>query len=135
MSFLFTRILSTHHFIHASFHLRTEVGGVMQDNIINAHRLIGETIHEPETERRGRIVGVDQSRAVPVIFVIWQEQSGIQRFELTRDELRQLAEACGRARSTGHGTKAERKSNDTGASLEDATFVSPELNQRRVGSR
>ncbi|MGM8932490.1 hypothetical protein [Salinicola halophyticus] len=107
----------------------------MQDNIINAHRLIGETIHEPETERRGRIVGVDQSRSVPVIFVIWQEQSGIQRFELTRDELRQLAEACGRARPADHDTKAERKSDDTGASLEDATFVSPELNQRRVGSR
>ncbi|WP_110655403.1 hypothetical protein [Salinicola halimionae] len=106
----------------------------MHDNIINAHRLIGETIHEPETERRGRIVGVDQSRSVPVIFVIWQEQSGIQRFELTRDELRQLAEACSR-RSPGHDAQATRKDDDTSASLGDATFVSPELNQRRVGSR
>jgi len=107
----------------------------MQDTIINAHRLIGENIREPETERRGRIVGVDQSRSVPFIFVIWQQQSGIQRFELTRDELRQLADACGRARSTDHDTQAERKDDDTRASLEDATFVSPEPAQRRVGSR
>jgi hypothetical protein len=106
----------------------------MHDNIINAHRLIGETIHEPETERRGRIVGVDQSRSVPVIFVIWQEQSGIQRFELTRDELRQLADACSH-RSAGHDVQARREGDDTSASLDDATFVSPELNQRRVGSR
>lgn len=107
----------------------------MHDNIINAHRLIGETIHEPETERRGRIVGVDQSRSVPVIFVIWQEQPGIQRFELTRDELRQLADACGRSRSADRDKKAEHKGDDTRASLEDATFVSPEPAQRRVGFR
>ncbi len=108
----------------------------MQDTIINAHRLIGETIQEPGEPRRGRIVGVDQSRAVPVIFVIWQEQSGIQRFELTRDELSQLASACLR-RQSGRPSKTEADPRDDRGwtSDESATFDSHASSRRRVGSR
>ncbi|WP_110649348.1 hypothetical protein [Salinicola peritrichatus] len=100
----------------------------MQETIINAHRLIGETVREPGEERRGRIVGVDQSRSVPVIFVIWQGQEGIHRVELTVDELRQLAEACNRHRSlqaeTGETSRDEEQSPAAAA-----------VSRRRVGSR
>ncbi|MDH4572211.1 hypothetical protein CUR86_06875 [Salinicola acroporae] len=108
----------------------------MQDTIINAHRLIGETIQEPGEPRRGRIVGVDQSRPVPVIFVIWQEQSGIHRFELTRDELSQLASACQR-RQSGWSSKPEADTRDDGKrrSEESSTFDSHASPRRRVGSR
>jgi len=106
----------------------------MQDSIINAHRLIGETIHDPGEDRRGRIVGVDQSRSVPVIFVIWQEQTGIQRFELTRDELRQLTEACSRSCSVGHDPQA-KGSDGTQAGFDDEASFWPAFVQRRVGFR
>lgn len=106
----------------------------MQDNIINAHRLIGETIRDPEEKRLGKIVGVDQSRSVPVIFVIWQERAGIQRFELTRDELRQLADACCRAQSKSREHRA--KGNDEArTSSDDDASSSPAVAQRRVGFR
>ncbi|WP_164999495.1 hypothetical protein [Salinicola tamaricis] len=48
----------------------------MQQTILNAHRLIGETLREPGRERLGRIVGVDQARRVPLVFVLWQDQQG-----------------------------------------------------------
>lgn len=104
----------------------------MQDMVINAHRLIGETIREPGEERRGRIVGVDQSRAVPVIFVIWHGQEGIQRIELAFDELRQLAEAC----SQRQANPPEQHDIPEGLVSEDVESpASPALPRRRVGSR
>lgn len=107
----------------------------MQDNITNAHRLIGETIREPGDERRGRIVGVDQARVVPVIFVIWHEQPGIQRVELARGELRQLADACARASAVDDGASGERgRKRDSAPSTGEASSM-PALNRRRVGSR
>ena len=105
----------------------------MQDNIINAHRLIGETIRDPEEKRLGKIVGVDQSRSVPVIFVIWQEQAGMHRFELTRDELRQLTHACCRAQSKGRDHRAS--GHDEARTSSDETSSSPAVAQRRVGFR
>lgn len=113
----------------------TEVGGVMQDTIINAHRLIGETIQEPGEPRRGRVVGVDQSRPAPVIFVIWQEQSGIQRFELTRDELSRLASAC-HLRQSGQASEREDDVLDgEEASSDESRSASHVPARRRVGSR
>ncbi|OLO02792.1 MULTISPECIES: hypothetical protein [Salinicola] len=106
----------------------------MQDNIINAHRLIGEIIHDPGEERRGKIVGVDQARSTPVIFVIWQERAGIQRFELTRDELRQLADACCRPRPTAQDRRG-RGSDDAPVSSDDGVSASSAFAQRRVGYR
>lgn len=105
----------------------------MQDNIINAHRLIGETIRDPEEKRLGKIVGVDQSRSVPVIFVIWQEQAGMHRFELTRDELRQLADACCHARAKSRDYRA--RGDDEARSSSDDASSSPAVAQRRVGFR
>lgn len=107
----------------------------MQDNITNAHRLIGETIREPGDERRGRIVGVDQSRPVPVIFVIWHEQAGIQRVELTREELCQLAEACGRENRAGEPPDTEDGAGRSDVSSETGATFTPEFSQRRAGSR
>ncbi|WP_251977952.1 hypothetical protein [Salinicola avicenniae] len=100
----------------------------MQDTITNAHRLIGENIREPGEARCGRIVGVDQYRAQPVIFVIWQGQEGIHRFELTFDELGQLAEACIERQDRG----ARREST---VDQHDDADASRTFSRRRVGSR
>lgn len=101
----------------------------MQETIINAHRLIGETIRESGEERCGRIVGVDQSRSVPVVFVIWQGQEGIHRVELTVDELRQLSEACHRRQPRQAEMDGTPQDED-----EDPSAAVP-VSRRRVGFR
>ncbi|WP_110685395.1 hypothetical protein [Salinicola aestuarinus] len=98
----------------------------MDKTRINAHRLIGESVREPGQERCGRIVGVDQSRATPVVFVIWQEQEGIHRVELTFDELRQLAGAC--ERRDPMSPPADDAATDVSALAEPTDY------RRRVGS-
>lgn len=105
----------------------------MQETIINAHRLIGETIRESGEARSGRIVGVDQSRTVPVIFVIWGGQSGIQRIEVTFDELRQLAEACRQRYAQVASRDGSRKAATSRVSAEAETGQM--IPRRRVGSR
>ncbi|WP_110668915.1 hypothetical protein [Salinicola halophilus] len=99
----------------------------MEQTRINAHRLIGESVREPGQERCGKIVGVDQSRATPVVFVIWQGQEGIHRVELTVDELRQLAHAC------EHREPASRTTDDSESDV--SAVAEPADFRRRVGSR
>ncbi|GHB16002.1 hypothetical protein [Salinicola rhizosphaerae] len=111
----------------------------MQETIINAHRLIGETIRESGEARSGRIVGVDQSRSIPVIFVIWGGQAGIQRIEVTVDELRQLAEACRKRYAQVASREGSRQAGTPRVSTETETRKEPEtgrvIPRRRVGSR
>lgn len=102
----------------------------MQQTILNAHRLIGETLREPGRERLGRIVGVDQARRVPVVFVLWQGQQGIQRIELSVDDLRQLVAACER-RLSASGLASDAAVSTTGATSRD-TEIAP---RRRAGLR
>ncbi|WP_353981315.1 hypothetical protein [Salinicola endophyticus] len=102
----------------------------MQQTILNAHRLIGETLREPGRERLGRIVGVDQARRVPVVFVLWQGQQGIQRIELSVDDLRQLAASCER-RYAAANLATDASGSTTGDTSRD-TEIAP---RRRAGLR
>lgn len=96
----------------------------MNETRINAHRLIGESVREPKQQYSGRIVGVDQSRAEPVLFVIWQDQPGIHRIELTFDELRELSQAC-----------EQRETLKSSVTDDEAPDVDAADFRRRVGTR
>ncbi|WFF40361.1 hypothetical protein EVC62_01975 [Salinicola endophyticus] len=97
----------------------------MQQTILNAHRLIGETLREPGRERLGRIVGVDQARRVPLVFVLWQGQQGIQRIELSVDDLRQLVASCERRYATAN------PATDAAGSATSDTYRDAEVAPRR----
>ncbi|KFF47939.1 hypothetical protein GY26_17325 [Gammaproteobacteria bacterium MFB021] len=102
----------------------------MQQTILNAHRLIGETLREPGRERLGRIVGVDQARRVPVVFVLWQGQQGIQRIELSVDDLRRLVASCERRHAT-----ASLAPDAAGSTTDDTSRGTGIAPRRRAGLR
>ncbi len=102
----------------------------MQQTILNAHRLIGETLREPGRERLGRIVGVDQARRVPLVFVLWQDQQGIQRIELSVDDLRRLVASCEGRYATA--TLASDAAGSTAGDTARDTDIAP---RRRAGLR
>ncbi|MHB0775757.1 hypothetical protein [Halomonas sp. WWR20] len=65
----------------------------MRDYVPQAHLLIGSTLRDARHDRQGRIVGVDQSRHAPAIFVVWSGQPQAERVALEMDQLRALVRA------------------------------------------
>ncbi|WP_459872935.1 hypothetical protein [Halomonas shantousis] len=65
----------------------------MRDYVPQAHLLVGSTLRDARHDRQGRIVGVDQSRHAPAIFVVWSGQAKGERVALEVDELHGLVQA------------------------------------------
>lgn len=66
----------------------------MNASIEQAHRLIGARLRDPQRRCEGRIVGVDQTREAPALWVVWEGQPQAQRAELTPHDLHELVQAC-----------------------------------------
>ncbi|MBZ9557714.1 MULTISPECIES: hypothetical protein [unclassified Modicisalibacter] len=66
----------------------------MRDSVAQAHLLIGATLRDPQRQREGRVVGVDQTRDVPALWLVWSDQSRAERVTLSRPELSRLVEGC-----------------------------------------
>lgn len=66
----------------------------MNASVDQAHRLIGARLRDPQQRCEGRIVGVDQTRGAPALWVVWEGQPQAQRVELTQQELHELVQAC-----------------------------------------
>ncbi|MEC9482080.1 MAG: hypothetical protein UMU75_01990 [Halomonas sp.] len=66
----------------------------MRDSVTQAQHLIGATLHDPQRRRQGRIVGVDQTRDLPALLIVWDGQGQAERVALPVRELRDLVTAC-----------------------------------------
>lgn len=66
----------------------------MRDSVAQAHLLIGATLRDPQRQREGRVVGVDQTRDVPALWMVWSDQARAERVTLSRPELSRLVEGC-----------------------------------------
>lgn len=66
----------------------------MNMSVDQAHRLIGARLRDPQRRCQGRIVGVDQTRETPALWVVWENQPQAQRADLTPHDLQALVEAC-----------------------------------------
>lgn len=61
---------------------------------VDVQPLLGLSLRDTQKGREGRIVGVDQSQATPVLWVCWAPGQGSERVELTREQFDALLAAC-----------------------------------------
>ncbi len=61
---------------------------------VDVQPLLGLSLRDTQKGREGRIVGVDQSQATPVLWVCWAPGQGSERVELTREQFEALLAAC-----------------------------------------
>ncbi|WP_089726333.1 hypothetical protein [Modicisalibacter muralis] len=74
----------------------------MHDSVAQAHHLIGARLRDPQRRSMGQVVGVDQTRDLPALLIIWEGQVTPARVPLSVRELHELVQACviGRTIST-----------------------------------
>ncbi len=61
---------------------------------VDVQPLLGLSLRDTQKGREGRIVGVDQAQATPVLWVCWAPGQGSERLELTREQFEALLAAC-----------------------------------------
>lgn len=66
----------------------------MRDSVTQAHHLIGARLRDPQRRTMGQVVGVDQTRDLPALLIIWEGQVAPARVPLSVRELRELVQAC-----------------------------------------
>lgn len=66
----------------------------MRDSVAQAHHLIGARLRDPQRQRMGQVVGVDQTRDLPALLIIWEGQTTPARVPLSVRELHELVQAC-----------------------------------------
>ncbi|MBZ9540362.1 hypothetical protein KGQ90_15695 [Modicisalibacter tunisiensis] len=98
----------------------------MRDCVAQAHLLIGATLRDPERQREGRVVGVDQTREAPALWILWVEGAGAERVVMSHRELAALAAGCtgggappaslrgGRTRRAGGNHESEKNEKKKG---------------------
>ena len=66
----------------------------MRDSVAQAHHLIGARLRDPQRRFMGQVVGVDQTRDLPALLIIWEGQVTPARVPLSVRELHELVHAC-----------------------------------------
>lgn len=61
---------------------------------VDVQPLLGLSLRDTQKGREGRIVGVDQAQAAPVLWVCWAPGQGSERVELTHEQFEALLAAC-----------------------------------------
>lgn len=62
----------------------------MHDSVDGVHTLLGSRLRDARRGREGRIVGVDQTRPTPALLMVWETGRGVERVNLSSEELRAL---------------------------------------------
>ncbi|WP_136068845.1 hypothetical protein [Modicisalibacter radicis] len=87
----------------------------MNASVDQAHRLIGARLRDPQRRCEGRIVGVDQTREAPALWVVWEDQPQAQRAELAQHELHALVQACVAPQGARHADAGRHEDSDEGS--------------------
>lgn len=66
----------------------------MRDNVAQAHLLIGARLRDPQRGSMGCVVGVDQTRDLPALLIVWEGQVQAARVPLSARELHELVKSC-----------------------------------------
>ncbi|MBZ9566204.1 hypothetical protein [Modicisalibacter tunisiensis] len=95
--------------------------------------MIGATLRDPERQREGRVVGVDQTREAPALWILWVEGAGAERVVMSHRELAALAAGCTGAGvppaplKGGRARRADERHDEEGAAESSA-----DIPRRRV---
>lgn len=60
----------------------------------DVHHLLGATLRDSRQAREGRVVGIDQSHANPVVHILWSGERNVERVTLSTQQLERLMAAC-----------------------------------------
>lgn len=93
--------------------------------VSDIHYLLGSTLRDPENDRVGRVVGLNQHYERPIIDVLWEDAHRVERVEITFDQLESLMTL---ARSKNRAERDETRGQQTAAGS-DATSSSSEAAQ------
>lgn len=66
----------------------------MRNSVTQVQSLLGARLRDSRHRRLGRIVGVDQTRDLPALLIVWEGQMSPERVSLSAEELRELVGAC-----------------------------------------
>ncbi|MGJ8516480.1 hypothetical protein [Carnimonas bestiolae] len=69
------------------------------------HYLLGSTLRDAENDRVGRVIGLNQYHAQPILEVLWAESGRVERVEISVEQLEGLMEL---ARARGQATAQPR---------------------------
>lgn len=60
----------------------------------DVHHLLGATLRDNRQVREGRVVGIDQSHASPIVHILWAGERAVERVAMSVQQLEQLMAAC-----------------------------------------
>ncbi|WP_251308400.1 hypothetical protein [Halomonas sp. NCCP-2165] len=86
---------------------------------VDVQPLLGLSLRDTQKGREGRIVGVDQAQATPVLWVCWAPGQGSERLELTREQFEALLAACRPQDAPASRSAAEPAAGDSAATAEE----------------
>ncbi|WP_025732298.1 hypothetical protein [Carnimonas nigrificans] len=90
--------------------------------VSDIHYLLGSTLRDAENDRIGRVIGLNQYHARPILEVLWEESGSIERVDISVEQLDSLMEMA-RARSQAGSSSSDNSTADTEVEQDDGKLL------------